>query len=1071
MAAPASPQLIAQLNLTHRKPPDFLRSVADLDSAPRPLPHAHAVRRAWSTLRLCGVVCIDRTPAVYLKEVRAVHDTDARLWHRRLWNHGVAPILVVADPTKVHVYSAWAVPASDDEEPGDENRLVRTFDRVADALELQQLIHSVETGHFYSQHAPCFDREKAVDRQLLQYLEAARKELTTGDDALPGSDADALLTRTIFVCYLIAREIICGDHFPGSKLATIEKEWGLQKLIGGVPATEARDLLFDLFGHLKGTFNGSLFDTDIDQERGRIGQRHMEVLQRFLRGDDPRPSGQVSLGFPAWDFSIIPIETISAIYEKFIEAGDEEERRETRAKYAPPHLASPRASPRPSKRRETGAYYTPAHLVELVVDQAVEGWDSLLDKRVLDPACGSGIFLVSLFNRMAEEWRRKNPGVRNSTRAEALGRILEDRLCGVDVSGTACRIASFSLSLALLDQLDPRDIQELCRNGWHLPLLLRLRQADTSAGGATVLEGNLFDPQVPLREGSFDLVVGNPPWVSRGASKDPAFLKWCSEHPEKPVPEKQIAHGFMWRAPEFLKPGARGCLLLPSAVLLNKTTSDFQRKWFQRFAVERVTDLSDLRKVLFIGSRHPAVLVRFSTEEPVLDDPRIDYEAPKADPQSLRGGPVRVFEPDHWQIRQSEVVLRAAQREAPLVWKPRLWGTPRDLRFLERLMDMSPLDDLAGPPGSGKRWIEGVGFKPLNPRKRRLDSRKREKVHDAWWPTGHLYLEGRTAFDLVLVPQYAVRVGDRFRKLHRSPNKRIFRPPMVVFNRGFTKVGFCGFPVVFQDWLHSVAGPRQDEDLLRFLTAVLASDLAAYFLFHTAASWGTERAQVHEFEVFRMAFPLPEQAPDPGRARGIVAEVSERLTRLQADAGEAVIGRQQFADQAKSDLRPLIWEYYDIDQWENKLIQDTLEVLKRSSTPSGPSSRVPTLFPVSDDHRRKYAHILCGVLNGWAEGSGYTVSASVTHSRVSGLGVVTLSKRRAARDYEESEGSAELNQALAKIARLLPERCSGVEMVRGLKVFDKDQLHIVKPLMLRFWTQTAALNDADEIASAILRRG
>jgi len=52
----------------------------------------------------------------------------------------------------------------------------------------------------------------------------------------------------------------------------------------------------------------------------------------------------------------------------------------------------------------------------------------------------------------------------------------------------------------------------------------------------------------------------------------------------------------------------------------------------------------------------------------------------------------------------------------------------------------------------------------------------------------------------------------------------------------------------------------------------------------------------------------------------------------------------------------------------------------------------------------------------------------------------------------------------------LPERRGGGEMVRGLKVFDKDQLHIVKPLMLRFWTQTAALNDADEIASAILRR-
>ena len=1052
MAAPASPQLVDQLGLTYREPPSFLHSVADLQRTPSPLPHAHAVRRAWSALDLCGVVYVDRAPTVYLKEVEAVNDTHARLWHRCLWNHGVAPILVVADPTKVHVYSGWAPPAATDEKPGAQNRLVKTLDRAADALELQQLVRSVETGHFYSEYARCFDREKAVDRQLLQHLEAVRKELTTGRGALSGPDADALLTRTVFVCYLIAREIICGDHFPGSMLATIEKEGGLQKLIGNVPAPKARDLLFDLFGRLKGTFNGSLFDTELAQERGRIKQRHMRVLQRFLRGDDPR-GGQFALGFWAYDFSIIPIETISAIYEKFIEAGDQE------------------------GRRGTGAYYTPPHLVELVVDLAIEGWDSLLDKRALDPACGSGIFLVSLFNRMAEQWRRENPGIGNSTRAEALARILQERLCGLDVSETACRIASFSLYLALLDQLEPRNIQELCKSGWHLPLLLRLQGTSSPASrGATVVHGNLFDPQLPIQEKSFDLVVGNPPWVSRGKSKDPVFLKWYERHRNQlPVPEKQIAHGFMWRAPDYLKPGGRACLVLPSAVLLNRTTSDFQRKWFQRFAVDRVTDLSDLRKVLFVGSKHPAALVRFSRTPPVLDDARIDYQAPKADPQSLRGGPVRVFEPDRWRIRQSELLLLAAQEKAPLVWKERLWGTPRDLRFLERLMDMSSLGELAAPVASRivKRWIVGSGFQPVTARCRGVPGRRggKPRPYTAWWSEEHPYLDAAAPFDLVVLPVDAPPIGSHFRKLHRIRDKRLFRPPMVVFSRGFTKVAFSDFPVLFRHWLHSIAGPHGDGHLLRFLAAVLKSDLTAYFLFHTAASWGTEREQTHVFEVLRMPFPLPEEAPNPGRAERIVAEASKRLTRLQADARRGTKLRQQLVDEAKRDLNGLISEYYDIDQWEAKLIRDTVDILERISTPAGPSSTLPILRTVPHERRRKYAHILCGVLNGWAEGSGYAVNASVTYSRVSGLGVVTLTKNRSPRDYEESEGSAELNQALAKIARLLPERRSGVEMVRGMKVFDKNELHLVKPLMVRFWTQTAAMNDADEIASAILRKG
>ena len=781
MSGPASPQLIDQLGLTDREPPSFLRSAEDLDKAPSPLPQAHAVRRAWRALDLCGVVYIDRAPTVYLKEVEAANDEDARRWHRCLWNHGVAPILVVADPRKVHVYSGWALPAGPDEEPGDENRLAKTLDRAADVLELQQLIHSVETGHFYSEYARCFDREMAVDRQLLHHLEALRKQLTTGQRALSGPDADTLLTRTIFVCYLIARDIICGAHFPGSELSSIEKEGGLQRLLGNRDPADAQSLLFELFGKLRDSFNGSLFHTDLAGEQQRIKRRHVAFLQKFLRGDDPGARGQLALGFPAYDFSI---------------------------------------------------------------------------------------FLVSVFNRMAEEWRRKNPGIRNSTRAKALARILQEHLCGVDVSETACRIATFSLYLALLDQLEPRDIQELQRTGWRLPRILRLSgESATPPTGATVVQGNLFAPSLPVSMSSFDLVVGNPPWVGRGEPIDPVFAHWCTEHKELPVPENQTAHGFMWRAPDYLLPGGRGCLVLPAAVLLNKTSGDFQLKWFQRFSVERVTQLSDLSFVLFVGSDRPATVVRFKNEHPVLDDAVLTYETPKADPQSLRGGPVRVYELDSWRIRQSEVISRAAQENAPLVWKERLWGTPRDLRFLERLMDMPPLSDLVGEPGSGatKRWVKGMGFQPYNPLERDPHTGKKLKAIDAGWPKDHLFLDASGEFGLALLHSDTQPIGDRYHKLRRCPDKRIFSPPIVIVNQGFTKVAFGDFPVLFRDSLQSIAGHSDDASLLRFLAAVLDSDLALYFLFHTASSWGTERDKVRLFEILRRPFPLPDDTADPGK--------------------------------------------------------------------------------------------------------------------------------------------------------------------------------------------------------------
>ena len=89
----------------------------------------------------------------------------------------------------------------------------------------------------------------------------------------------------------------------------------------------------------------------------------------------------VRVHFGRMTFAAIPVEAISAIYERFLKGSDKLE----------------------------GAFYTPRFLAELVLDVALANSPSLLGLRCLDPACGSGIFLVGLFNRMAEEWKQANP--------------------------------------------------------------------------------------------------------------------------------------------------------------------------------------------------------------------------------------------------------------------------------------------------------------------------------------------------------------------------------------------------------------------------------------------------------------------------------------------------------------------------------------------------------------------------------------------------------------------------------------------------------------------------------------
>ena len=54
------------------------------------------------------------------------------------------------------------------------------------------------------------------------------------------------------------------------------------------------------------------------------------------------------------------------------------------------------------------------------------------------------------------------------------------------------------------------------------------------------------------------------------------------------------------------------------------------------------------------------------------------------------------------------------------------------------------------------------------------------------------------------------------------------------------------------------------------------------------------------------------------------------------------------------------------------------------------------------------------------------------------------------------------------LERMLGRKPNAFELTRGVKVFDGDRLYVVKPLGQRYWTETAALNDADEIAGSIL---
>jgi hypothetical protein len=133
MAAVLNSDWVEQLELSAKYPPEFFKGISEIDAEDCIVPQAHAVRRAWKDLDLDGVLYLDKAPYAYFKEVQLIEPELIRKLHHKLWNQGIAPLLVVISPSEFQVYSGLALPAKRNEDLFQEDRLVKALNRTANA--------------------------------------------------------------------------------------------------------------------------------------------------------------------------------------------------------------------------------------------------------------------------------------------------------------------------------------------------------------------------------------------------------------------------------------------------------------------------------------------------------------------------------------------------------------------------------------------------------------------------------------------------------------------------------------------------------------------------------------------------------------------------------------------------------------------------------------------------------------------------------------------------------------------------------------------------------------------------
>ena len=168
-------------------------------------------------------------------------------------------------------------------------------------------------------------------------------------------------------------------------------------------------------------------------------------------------------------------------------------------------------------RHQSGMYYTPPTVVDHILDRVGYDGAQTLGRRVLDPACGSGTFLVRAARRMLKAWTDHLGGTVPPDRVADVLRSIQESVFGLDLNPFACYLAEINLLMQVMDllQVGLRASQTGLVDRFHIYTVDALLPASDNFWV-------LGEADWPLPErikagrwpkGGFDYVVGNPPYV------------------------------------------------------------------------------------------------------------------------------------------------------------------------------------------------------------------------------------------------------------------------------------------------------------------------------------------------------------------------------------------------------------------------------------------------------------------------------------------------------------------------------------------------------------------------------
>lgn len=934
-------------------------------------------------------------PQVYLYDYTndmGVDETNLTDLHRQLYSSGSVPMFFVFTKQDVRIFNCFEQPAEGKKLKYKPLTTIRLAANLSEAIDTQSAEdfeafsgRSFDNGTFWesSKYSPQFKFSNGAYEKLLTELKRALKDIID-KNVLPANFAHRIMVLSILIKYLEEREDENGNKvFPEDFFSNFA-----DKATRFTDVLNTKGSFVKLLDYLARHFNGGIFQID-EEEREVMTNRDLSRFGQFLQGET---EGIQFVFWRLYSFNDLPVELISNIYEEFL-------------------------------GKQPGVVYTPPYLVNFLLDEAMPLTNEETDFKILDPACGSGVFLVGAYRRLIYRWRKKNSW--DYPDLVTLKKLLSDNIYGVELKKEAAELTIFSLSLALCDELTPLQI-------WK-----DLRFDDLLK--ENILHDDFFTAVKDLRlNKTFDLILGNPPFeakLTRAAAHSEAIRrknrlliddKGKSKEVQVALPDNQISLLFLEESIELCKKGGLVCLIQPSGPLLyNNSSLQFRQVMLKKYNVPQIIDFTHISRILFGKNGDVATAAIFVKNEASKSKPLLHITVRRTKPHKEK----LYFELDTYDFHYVPFALAYGD---PLIWKANFLGGSRHHQIIKRLSELPTFGDFLNEKSKSDNWVYSEGFtvaiKSDLIKLKKLENDKQNSVQSksaykkelerlsADFLTGkkHLPIEALTAAGHK-ESKIEKALDEKF--FHSKGNPKVYLSPHllikeVVENASFSiPVKYLCEDIVFKNSIFGIHASDESE-LLKIQERFSNNQLFSYFLAGTSG-------------------------------RFMVNKSSSLLAK---------------------DLKNLPYPKEQKELWLNEsediVFRDFIEYLLEFRR-NGEKSQI-AVNDVTEQDLLNFSNSFCNVLRSVFK----TINPGEYLETNSYICFPFYFGEKPIIEFESQ------NQA-GKAIEALVEKNLGVSlrMIRIVRLYEGNVVYLIKPKKLRYWLRSIALRDADETFSDLRKQG